>query len=413
MTGGVVASQLGARMHYAVPRILGEAGLLERFYTDICAVQGFPRLLSVMPQRWQPKPIRRLAGRIPAVPGDKLRSFPLLGAYQIARRMRAAGPADETRLALLDGKAFSRAVIRDGFGKASGFYGIAGECLEQLQAAKALGMWTVVEQIIAPRDIVDQLVGGEAAKFPAWAQGLLEDRYATAFAQRERDEWAAADVIVCPSEFVREMVAKAGGPVEKCVLVPYGIETTRFAVPKRHRKNRLRVLTVGAVGLRKGSPYVVEAARQMVGEAEFRIAGAIAPGLTNLIPRSPNLQLLAAVPRAEIAAHFAWADVFLLPSACEGSATVTYEALAAGLPVIATPNTGSVVEDGISGRLVPLGDTAAIVSALRNLAADAQTLEAMSAAAIARAAEYDLTAYGRRLLAALAPLQNPPGSTRA
>jgi glycosyltransferase involved in cell wall biosynthesis len=143
------------------------------------------------------------------------------------------------------------------------------------------------------------------------------------------------------------------------------------------------------------------------------MVGTIAPGLPNSIMSSPNLKLLGAVPRAEIAAHFAWADVFLLPSACEGSATVTYEALAAGLPVIATPNAGSVVEDGVSGQVVPLGDAAAIVSTLRNLSTDAPRLDAMSAAAAARAAEYDLAAYGRRLLAALASLQNRTGSVRA
>jgi glycosyltransferase involved in cell wall biosynthesis len=410
MTGSVVASQLGARMHYAVPHILGEAGLLERFYTDICAVQGFPRLLALVPRRWQPRPMRRLAGRVPAVPGDKLRSFPLLGAYQVARRMRAAGPAEETRLALLDGKAFSHAVRRAGFGRASGFYGIAGECLEQVQAARAQGLWTAVEQIIAPRDIVDRLIAGEAARFPEWAQNQPADPYAAAFARRERDEWAVADIVVCPSEFVRDAVAAVGGPAEKCVLVPYGIDVARFAVPERRRGNRLRVLTVGAVGLRKGSPYVVAAARQMVGEAQFRMVGAIGAGLAPSLLWSPNLELCGAVPRAEIAAHFAWADVFLLPSACEGSATVTYEALAAGLPVIATPNAGSVVEDGVSGFVVPLDETASIVAALRALAGDADRLETLSAAARARAADYDIAAYGRRLLAALAPLQRRTGA---
>jgi glycosyltransferase involved in cell wall biosynthesis len=193
------------------------------------------------------------------------------------------------------------------------------------------------------------------------------------------------------------------------VLVPYGIDITRFAVPERRRGDRLRVLTVGAVGLRKGSPYVVEAAREMVGEAQFRMVGAIGAGLAGTLLWSPNLELCGAVPRAEMAAHFAWADVFLLPSACEGSATVTYEALAAGLPVIATPNAGSVVEDGVSGFVVPLGATRPIVTALRALAGDTARLDAMSTAARERAADYDIAAYGRRLLAALAPLQRRTG----
>jgi glycosyltransferase involved in cell wall biosynthesis len=251
----------------------------------------------------------------------------------------------------------------------------------------------------------------EAARFPEWAPGSAGDPFASEFAQRERDEWAVADIVICPSEFVRETVIAAGGPGEKCVLVPYGIEIGRFAAPARRRTGHLRVLTVGAVGLRKGSPYGVETARQMLGEADFRMVGALGSAPSAQISTPPNLTLCGSVPRAEIASQFAWADVFLLPSACEGSATVTYEALAAGLPVIATPNTGSVVEDGVSGYVVPLGDEAAIIAALRRLAADPDRLATMSSAACLRAADYDLAAYGRRLLAALAPLQGHAART--
>ena len=71
----VVVSQMGARMHYAVPRILHEAGALERLYTDICAVQGFPRLLAGVPRDWQPSAMRRLLGRVPAgLPRSRIRS---------------------------------------------------------------------------------------------------------------------------------------------------------------------------------------------------------------------------------------------------------------------------------------------------------------------------------------------------
>jgi len=401
----VVVSQMGARMHYAVPRILHEAGALERLYTDICAVQGFPRLLAGVPRDWQPSAMRRLLGRVPAgLPRSRIRSFPAMGAWQVMERMRARDQAEETRLALLEAQAFSRAVVRSGFGSAAGFYGIAGECLEQLRAARARGLWTVVEQIIAPRDMVERLVAAEAQRFPAWGT-VRFDPHAWAFAQRERHEWEIADRIVCPSHFVRNGVIAEGGPAEKCVVVPYGIDTQRFAAPTRKRGKRLRVLTVGAVGLRKGSPYVVETARALGRDAEFRMIGGLAGLPDPALAAASNLELLGTVPRAEIARHFAWADLFLLPSACEGSATVTYEALAAGLPVVATPNAGSVVEDGLSGFIVPLGDTGAIVAALHRLG-DERTLDAMSRAAVARAAEFDLAAYGRRLLAALAPLRD-------
>ena len=56
---------------------------------------------------------------------------------------------------------------------------------------------------------------------------------------------------------------------------------------------------------------------------------------------------------ADVPARMARADVFVFPSLFEGSAVVTYEAIACGLPSIVTPEAGSVVRDGVEGFLVP------------------------------------------------------------
>lgn len=80
-----------------------------------------------------------------------------------------------------------------------------------------------------------------------------------------------------------------------------------------------------------------------------------------------DCELVGAVPRQEIAKQYAWADVFVLPSICEGSATVCYEALASGLPVITTPNSGSVVRDGLDGFIVPIRNSEAIREKLARL----------------------------------------------
>lgn len=406
MTEAVVVSQLGARMHYAVPRILHRAGLLEHFYTDICATKGWPRLLGHMPRHALNEGLRRLAGRIPVgIPTERITCFSNAGLLHTMRRMRARTASEETEAMLATAQAFSTRVVRRGFGNAGGFYGIAGECLEQIRAARAAGLWTAVEQIIAPRTIVDRLILGEARRFPDWEGPGLQDRYAEAFAARERAEWAKADLIVCPSDFVRQAVAECGGPVDRCVLVPYGVDA-RFQLPERNRiGGPLRVLTIGAVGLRKGSPYVAEAARQMAGRAVFRMVGQchlpdpVRSRLGQLV------EITGPVPRAEIFDHYAWADVFLLPSICEGSATVTYEALAAGLPVIATPNTGSVVRDGVDGFVVPIRDPDAIVESLTFLHDHRGRLAEMSRQARARAGDFDLASYGRRLCQALAQLR--------
>lgn len=401
----VVVSQMGARMHYAVPRIFEEAGELERLYTDICGAKDWPRLLRNLPGSLQAGAMRRLAGRIPeGIPTHKIATFPAMGAYFVTSRMLSSGRANETRMALQTARRFSRAVVSRGFGNAGGFYGIAGECLEQLQAARRQGLWTAVEQIIAPREIVDRLVDVESRRFPDWGATLEDDPYSVAFGDREKAEWAVADIVVCPSEFVRRSVIDVGGPAEKCVVVPYGIDHAFRTIRPRLPSSKLRVLTIGAVGLRKGSPYVLEAARELAVIADFRMCGPV--HVSGEAERSlrAHVDVRGIVPRSEIHEHYSWADVFLFPTVCEGSATVTYEALAAGLPVVTTPNAGSIVTDTEDGFLLDLGDTAGIVRALRMLHGDRGRLAAMASAAAGHAGDYDIAHYGARLRAAAEPL---------
>jgi glycosyltransferase involved in cell wall biosynthesis len=103
-----------------------------------------------------------------------------------------------------------------------------------------------------------------------------------------------------------------------------------------------------------------------------------------------------------MAGYYGWADVFLLPSVCEGSATVTYEAMGAGLPVIATPNTGSVVRDGTDGFIVPVRDADAVVAKVELLANEPDLRRHMGEQARARASDFTVAEYGRRLVSALA-----------
>jgi glycosyltransferase involved in cell wall biosynthesis len=93
--------------------------------------------------------------------------------------------------------------------------------------------------------------------------------------------------------------------------------------------------------------------------------------------------------------------VFFLPSVCEGSATVTYEALIAGLPVIATPNTGSIVTEGVNGFIVPTRDKQAMADRLQRLHLDRGMLSKMQEAARRSWEIASLKSYERRLLRAL------------
>jgi glycosyltransferase involved in cell wall biosynthesis len=397
----VVVAQLGARMHYAVPAILARAGMLERLYTDTYAPR-LPGPLQAAALQHGPVPVRRWLGRVPHdIPEDRIISFPAMG-FEYYRRRRFAGTSGSMTAAhLWAGREFCRRVIQCGLGNTKSVYTYNSAGLELLKHARERGLYTITEQTFVPERIHQEILSQEQATYPKWSVSSLENPLISAYEDREQMEWSAAALILCGSEFVRDGIQAQGGPVARCRVVPYGVRVPFLVEPKDRCHWPLRVLTVGAVGLRKGTPYVLTVAQTLKGKAEFRMAGQldVTPYAQKLLRE--HVTLLGAVPRAEIDQQFAWADVFLLPTLCEGSATVCYEALSHGLPVITTPNAGSVVRDGVDGFIVPIRDSAAIGDRIERLADDGDLWAAMSANARARAADYTLEKYGERLLGAL------------
>ncbi len=223
---------------------------------------------------------------------------------------------------------------------------------------------------------MERLLAEERKAFPGW-EHEVQDCLLDAWHKREEEEWQLANTIVCGSDFVRDSIGACGGPVERCVTVPYGVDTPPAITQRACHGGKLRVLMCGTVCLRKGVPYLVEAAKAMKGRIEFRIAGPSAVVAETHREIERHVALLGAVPRSQMAEHYQWADVFVLPSICEGSATVVYEALGHGLPVVTTPNAGSVVRDGVEGFVVRIRDVAAIIQSLDRLS-DPQLRSEMS-----------------------------------
>jgi len=399
---GITVAQLGARMHYAVPNLLHQSGALERLFTDACATSGMPRYMAALPEALRPSFIKRLLGRRPEVPRERITAFTTFGLEYAWRRSRARTQTELTRTHLWAGTLFCERILAHGLPPTTrAVYGFNSASLELFEAIRTQGIVKVLEQTIAPYEIEREILTGERATHADLARPDSDDALAAEFSARERREWELADVIVCGSEFVREGIGRAAGPRERCVVIPYGVALEDRAPRQTRVRGPLRVLTVGAVGLRKGSHYVFEAARQLSNVAQFRMVGSVGIAPEKLAAMRGEVEVAGPVPRSEIRNEFAWADVFLLPSLCEGSATVTYEALAAGLPVICTPNTGSVVRDGMDGFIVPVGDVEAIVRGVRALAGDRALLARMSASATQRASDFDLLSYQRRLRSCL------------
>ena len=399
-----IVALMGARMHYAVPRILHEQGVLQHFYADICASVGWPRALQYIPKDLLPSGLRRLAARVPAgIPRSLVTAFTQFGLDYQRRRHAARSVSEMTAVHLWAGQTFNRLILEAEPPQNTSLFCFNSAGLELLQAWRARGQFSMLEQTIAPRRVEERILRDEEQAFPGWQEPLPRDTNVDAYMEREEQEWQAAKVIVCGSDFVREGVRECGGPAERCVVVPYGIALGDFPAKPREtvRQRPLRVLTVGEIGLRKGSHYVLEAARRLAGKVEFRMAGPMGLLPERAAELRRHIEWAGVVPRREILAHYQWADIFLLPSLCEGSATVVYEALSIGLPVIATPSTGSLIEDGVSGFCVPEKDSLAIVHAIEELLSRPNRLEEMSFAARKRAQVGSIESYSERLASVL------------
>lgn len=367
----MVVAQLGARMHYAVPRIYHQAGMLSRLFTDITAVQGWPRYLSSVPEACRPAALKRLLDRVPrGVPTERIVSFPWFGFVRSLWGLWAMNRSQRTRGYLWAGRRLGNLIAGEGWEEASGVYAFQTAAREVFRHAGRQGATRFLEMPNVPREILDRLIAEEANRHPSWSGRPPDDRFLEDQIEREHREWELADVILCPSDFVLESVDAAGGPVEKCRVVPYGVDWERTPRETSPPNQPVNVLTVGTVSLRKGTPYVLEAARRCGDRFRFRMVGPCKISSEARLRLEKHVDLTGVVPRSEVTRHYQWADVFLLPSICEGSATVTYEALAFGLPVICTRNTGSIIRDGEEGCVVPIRDPEAIVDALVRLAED-------------------------------------------
>lgn len=395
---------VGARLHYGAPVALQQAGLLQRLYTDAHAECVGARLLGPLGAFPGGKAIRRLGSRrIPAsIPREKIRSWmwPSLQIEWFNRRHRT-----ERKLARahhersIGGHWLSRRAIDDNFGGANALYVHPCVSTDAVREAKRRGMYVVLEAISHPSNKFVE--NAEYLRFglpgPEPESELRENL------DFFRAEAELADLILAASPFVRDGLVELGCDPARIAVVPYGLDARFFDAPAQPLPGR--ALYVGNVGYLKGVPYLAEAARKLRSEnfpGEIRAVGPHHGGLVQR-PEFSGPTYIGQVPRAEVKGEFLSADLFVFPTLSDGFGVVLLEAMAAGLPVVATPNCADMVVDGENGFVIPPRDAVALAGRIRQISEDRALRERMSVAAQATAQRFSLLAYGEALTRALKP----------
>lgn len=218
-----------------------------------------------------------------------------------------------------------------------------------------------------------------------------------------RWKYARADRIIAVSEAVAETLRSGGWPPDRVDVIPSGVDPSRTV-------EGLAPGTLEELGIPAGAPWVIQvgALDQSKDPLTFVRAIAAARGevhglhammcgegpLRSIIEREiASLGLEGVVHlagyRTDADALIAAANVATLSSEEEGLGTVLIDALALGIPVAATAAGGipEVIEDGVSGLLVPIGEPSLLGAAIARLIQDEDLASRLSAAGRLRAAE--------------------------
>jgi glycosyltransferase involved in cell wall biosynthesis len=389
---------------------LQQAGLLDRFVTGFYHKPGSlaGRALALLPgavgQRLRGQATRRQQA---GLEDARVQSHPLLAlalrATDRSPRLRSLAPgAWRSVRDLFERRA--AAAIRSR--RPKGVIAYDTYALGALQAAREAGAHAILDQATGHLAFRQALMAEEAALHPDFADSLGYDQ-PPGNLEHCLAESAAADWILAPSDYVRGTLLERGVALERIVAMPYGVDTERFTPPAARGEGKFRVLYAGGISQHKGVKYLLEAMRRLgLKDAELVLVGGIVGSGGGLKPYAGAFTHLPFLPREALARQYQAADIYVFPSLHEGSSLSVFEALASGLPVVTTPNAGSVVRDGVEGFILPIRDVEGMADRILRLYRDRELRRAMGEQARARALDFTWEHYRRRLAAWFAAL--PP-----
>jgi glycosyltransferase involved in cell wall biosynthesis len=183
-----------------------------------------------------------------------------------------------------------------------------------------------------------------------------------AHAEAEQAAPSQAQGILCASNFTRRTLVEAGAtaPIK---VVPYGVEAALYRCRQVAPRGKFTVAFVGAFTQRKGALYLLRALHGLAPHVRLVIytRAPIDPAFRAEF-RNLDVEIKVGLSNAQLAEDIVRADVMALPSIAEGFGLAILEAMACGVPVICTHNTGGVdlITDGQDGFVTPIRDVSAL-----------------------------------------------------
>lgn len=356
---------------FELARGLEELGALHRIVTN------YPKSRT---RRW-------------GIPDGKVVSLPL--SMLLTRLVWKLGETQSMRQQFRINNLFARAAVRR-LGTPDLVHGWSGAAEPALLEANRRGVTTVLERSSAHMLEQCDLLRREYASLGLrWAETPVET------VERELREYALADCVFVPSRFVERTFLARGHGAEKLFRNGFGVDVSRFK-PGMKSDDVFRVVFAGSQSVRKGIHHLVAGFREAaIAGSELVLVGGESEDTDRLIGGADaRIRRIGHVPQAELPGIYREASVFAMASIEEGQAMVQAQALACGLPLVCTENTGGEdfleidgpgreawtgVREFKAGYVVPARDPGAIARVLRLLAENPEKLARMREAAVALA----------------------------
>jgi glycosyltransferase involved in cell wall biosynthesis len=381
-------------------RLAGE-GKLSGFYTGVAFARGsWPgHLAEKMATRWpvarnrilKDMPAERLHSQAALEIGARLAGRLLRRTASGVRPYDAIFMAHDRLVSLLPWPASTTAVYAYEDASLWTFQRAARRHLERIWDLP-LPHYRTIEQVLAEEHRRwPEAITGVAHREPLWKQ------------RRKDAELALATKVAVASAFTRKSL-EGLAPGVPILVTPYGFPVEQFSPRASPPSGRFTALSVGTHDLRKGTPYLLEAwKRAAIPDAELHLVGPLKLAKPFVDRYAGTFRHWPHVPKSELPARYAGADLLVFPTLGDGFGLVIQEAMCTGTPVVTTPCGGGpeCITDGVDGWIVPPRDIDALVDRLRACAANRDRLAEIGRAARARAERWTWSDAGRALSRAL------------
>lgn len=308
----------------------------------------------------------------------------------------------------LGGKFLIR-LIHNGFSKVSSrlippscdiFWGLSSFCLEGILKAKKRGIITIVDHGSSHLAFVNKTLSSEAERLGVKNIEMAEEW----IVEKEEAEFQNADFILVGSTFAKQTFMEQGYKERKVFVNNYGVDISNFK-PGIKNDTVFRIIFTGIIGLRKGTGYLIKAFNELhLENTELWLIGKKSQEFETISNKMglkyDNVVFKGVYPQSELASLYTQGSVFCLPSIEDGFGMVVPQAMACGLPVIVSENTGAkdVVIDGENGFIVPVSNIEALKEKIYYLYQNEQERVSMGIKATKVAnADLSWSSYGNKL----------------